>query len=96
MDSNIKENYHKELTEPSFSLVTPMFNEENNVEECVKVLAIFLQNLKNRCELLFVEHGSDDKTSIILNKLKSIYNNLTIKSQKYNQGKWAANIKRAK
>ena len=91
MDSNIEPNNKKQLAEPSFCLVIPMFNEENNVEECVQVLANFLQNLKNRCELLIVDDGSDDKTSTILNKLNLIYENLTIKSHQYNQGYGAAN-----
>ena len=82
-----KKDFHK----PSFCLVIPMYNEENNVDNCVKSICRFLNNLENRCELLVVDDGSNDNTLKKLKGLKEIHNNLNIEIHKVNMGYGVAN-----
>ena len=58
MRGNITRNQKKEINEVSFCLIIPMFNEENNVRQCVDTFCQFLAQLENRCELLIVDDGS--------------------------------------
>lgn len=91
MSVNITKNIKKELNNVSFCLIIPMFNEENNVIQCVDTFCKFLNNLDNKCELLVVDDGSTDNTSYELSKLKKIYNNLKVKTHKENKGYGVAN-----
>lgn len=75
----------------SFCIIVPMYNEEDNVIPCVKTICNFLKKLENRCELLVVNDGSDDKTYKKLLNLKEIYKKLNIKSHSKNLGYGAAN-----
>ena len=75
----------KKSKQPSFCLVIPMYNEEKNVNDCVKSICKFLNKLENRCELLVVDDGSNDNTLKKLIKLK-IHNNLNIEVHKLNMG----------
>lgn len=76
---------------PSFCIIVPMYNEENNVSMCVKTICNFLKKLENRCRLLVVDDGSSDETLTKLNKLKKKYNNLSLIKHPNNLGYGAAN-----
>ena len=92
MDYDLKEQLDKkDLLKTSFCLIVPMFNEENNVDECVKSLCKFLNNLDLRCELLVVDDGSNDKTSSKLYELKKEFRNLNVETHKANKGYGVAN-----
>ena len=54
----------------SFCVIIPMYNEQKNVHLCVKTICNFLENIKNKCELLVVDDGSQDQTALKLNDLK--------------------------
>ncbi len=86
----VKNNIAK-TCKPSFCIIVPMYNEENNVSMCVKTICDFLKKLENRCLLLVVDDGSSDKTLIKLNKLKKKYNNLSLLKHPKNLGYGAAN-----
>lgn len=81
----------KKESRPSFCIIIPMFNEENNVSDCVKTICNFLANLENKCELLVVDDGSVDKTQSKLQKLKTKYNNLSVVKHPSNLGYGTAN-----
>lgn len=49
-----------------YSIVVPVFNEEEVVDECVKQLKTVMDSIKERYELIFVNDGSKDKTGDIL------------------------------
>ena len=81
----------KKVKNVSFCLIVPMFNEENNVIQCVESICKFLYKLENRCELLVVNDGSFDKTSEKLSKLQTFYENLNIETHPENKGYGVAN-----
>ncbi len=75
----------------SFCIIIPMYNEQKNVNLCVKTICSFLEKIKNKSELLVVDDGSKDQTFEILNDLRKSYANLNIVSHKRNLGYGAAN-----
>ena len=91
MKGDIAKFKEKKFDHPSFCLVIPMYNEEKNVNDCVKSICKFLNKLENRCELLVVDDGSNDNTLEKLIKLKEIHNNLNIEVHKLNMGYGVAN-----
>lgn len=87
----MKSNKKEKLSDADFCVIVPMYNEENNANECVKSICEFLKNIENRSELLVVDDGSKDKTSKKLSELKKNYKNLNIKTHKSNLGYGKAN-----
>ena len=57
-------------TEPLISIIIPVKNEEENIENCVK--SCINSSYKNK-EIIVVNDGSTDKTSNILEKLRKEY-----------------------
>lgn len=63
----------------NFSIVIPIYNEENNISNLIEEIKICFDKEKNfKYEVVIVNDGSTDKSSIILKKLKLIYKNLII------------------
>ena len=91
MSVDITKNKKKEGNKVSFCLVIPMFNEENNVFQCVDTFCKFLDKLDNRCELLIVDDGSTDNTPYELAKLRKFFKNLKVETHKENRGYGVAN-----
>lgn len=65
------------------TVVIPCYNEEGNIEECIKRVP----KLGNKTEILVVDDGSKDQTAAIVNKLKKRFSNLKLLSYKPNKGK---------
>ena len=91
MSVNIAENKKEERNKVSFCLIIPMFNEENNVIQCVDTFCEFLDKLDNKCELVGVDDGSTDNTPYELEKLKKFHKNLKVETHEENRGYGVAN-----
>ena len=91
MNDDISRNLMKQIKNASFCLIVPMYNEENNVIQCVESICKFLHKLENRCELLVVNDGSFDKTAEKLSKLQKFYKNLNVETHLENKGYGVAN-----
>ena len=72
------------------SLVIPMYNEENNVENTLKRLDEVMKKLKAQYEIVVVNDGSSDNTLEVLNKAQKEYKKLSILSYLPNKGPGAA------
>ena len=73
----------------NLSIVIPVFNEEKFIAKTVKrVFAADSLDIKK--EIIIVDDGSKDKTSIILKSIKKKEENIKIKIKKNNEGKGAA------
>ena len=84
--------YKREISNlASFCIIVPMYNEQKNVSLCVETICKFLENIKNKCELLVVDDGSQDQTSLKLNDLKKSHKKLNVETHKRNLGYGAAN-----
>jgi len=74
----------------SISLVVPVFNEEEIIEESI---AVFLRSLSNICqdyEIIIVDDGSSDDTSRILNRLRSKNDHIKVFTNNTNKGSGAS------
>jgi glycosyltransferase involved in cell wall biosynthesis len=74
----------------SISLVVPVYNEEEIIEESIM---IFLQSLSQIChdyEIIVVNDGSDDKTPDILNKLSLKFSQVKVFHNNENEGSGAS------
>jgi len=58
----------KALT-PTISVVIPVYNEENNVENAVSALRLVLENGFSNYEILIIESGSTDRTAEIADSI---------------------------
>jgi glycosyltransferase involved in cell wall biosynthesis len=72
------------------SVVVPLYNEEENVEELHSRLKAVLDSLGVEYEIIFVDDGSTDKTLPMLEKIQSGDNNLVTLSLRRNFGQTAA------
>lgn len=68
------------------SIVIPMYNEAENVEDTLKKVNDVLSGLKEKYEIITINDGSSDKTLEILHNSKKKYKNLTIISYAPNKG----------
>ncbi len=67
----------------SYSVIIPFFNEENTLEKAV-------QNLLNEdfaSEIILVNDGSDDKSSVIAKELSNNHSSIKLVNSKTNKGK---------
>lgn len=72
------------------SFIIPVYNAEKYIERCVE--SVYHQGLNiNDFEVLVVNDGSTDNTSVLLNRMKVSYSNLSV-INKSNGGKVAQEI----
>jgi len=76
---------------PSFCVILPMFNEEENAETCVTRVAQFLDAIPVRTGIIAVDDGSSDATGQILRRLARGMPGLVVVIHQRNQGYGAAN-----
>jgi glycosyltransferase involved in cell wall biosynthesis len=72
------------------SVVVPLYNEEENVEELHSRLKAVLDSLGVEYEIIFVDDGSTDETLPMIEKIQSGDNNLVTLSLRRNFGQTAA------
>jgi glycosyltransferase involved in cell wall biosynthesis len=88
--------------QPTLSLIIPVHNEEEVLEQQTRKLVEYVQSLMEKFEVLFVENGSTDQTSHIIEKLqkhfsfirlirlrKADYSTAVIKGVKAARGKYS-------
>tara|TARA_B100001248_G_C27397462_1_gene466686 strand:- start:3837 stop:4598 length:762 start_codon:yes stop_codon:yes gene_type:complete len=69
-----------------YSIIIPMFNEEKNAYTCVNEVLKAVKKIETKGLIIVVNDGSNDKTKIILNELKSIDELIKVESYKKNEG----------
>jgi glycosyltransferase involved in cell wall biosynthesis len=74
----------------SVSVVVPLYNEEENVEELHSRLKAVLDSIDAEYEMIFVDDGSTDGTLSLLQKIQSGDNNVVALSLRRNFGQTAA------
>lgn len=70
----------------SFCVIVPMYNEEQGVEKCVRVLCQTLDSFPYRTALLTINDGSGDGTSEILSRLAQECTQLVVVRHENNAG----------
>lgn len=73
-----------------YTVVVPVYNEENNLQELLKQVSSALRDVKGGSEIVVVDDGSNDDTLLILEKLKKRYKYLKVFSYRKNRGKSTA------
>jgi len=68
------------------SIIVPAYNEEKNIEKCLRSIFKCLENLDINYEVLVINDGSTDRTSDIVKNLMKEYNNLRLIDRKENKG----------
>ncbi len=69
------------------SIVVPAYNEENDIENCIKVITDFFQSKQLSFEILAVDDGSSDRTLQIIRKLAQQCTHLKALTNGENKGK---------
>lgn len=72
------------------SLVIPLFNEEESLDELTRRVTEQLNKISNQTEIIFIDDGSTDRSFETLLELKNKYTNLKIVRFRKNFGKSAA------
>lgn len=75
---------------PKFSVVIPIFNEEESVLELIKLLENEFEKLNESFELIFIDDGSNDNTLRLLKEKADNTKNINIYSFRRNLGKATA------
>ena len=75
---------------PVISVVVPLFNEEGNINELHRRLDVTLRSLELRYEILFIDDGSRDATSALIDALRARDRNLACIHLSRNFGHQAA------
>ncbi len=73
-----------------FSIVVPVFNEEESLRELVSTIKKAFSNIKKTYEVVFVDDGSTDRTLEILKILEREHKEVRVYSFRKNLGKSAA------
>jgi len=73
-----------------FSIVIPVFNEENSLNELVSRIKDVTDTLAKPYEIIFINDGSTDKSQEVIDKLSRDYNNIHSITFRKNFGKSAA------
>lgn len=71
---------------PSFCVVVPMYNEEQNAERCITALSQVLKTFPHRSAIIAVDDGSSDSTASILERLRGQFDKLIVSSHAANGG----------
>lgn len=58
------------MTQPTYSIVIPIFNEEDNIHEMYRRLTGVMQQLDGDCELILVDDGSRDSSLSAIRELQ--------------------------
>ena len=72
------------------SVVIPLYNEEENVQELYSSLQGVLKTIETEYEMLFIDDGSTDKTLSMLEQIQSEDTNVIVLSLRRNFGQTAA------
>lgn len=72
---------------PEFSVVVPVYNEEESLDELIAAIESSFKKIKKTYEIVFVDDGSTDSTFDILKKYSQRNDNIRIYSFRKNQGK---------
>ncbi len=72
------------------SIVIPVFNEEKNIPELYSELKVVLENLDKSYEIIFIDDGSSDKSSNIIQKIHEKDKHVKLIQFQRNFGKSAA------
>src|SRR6516162_9685149 len=78
------------MSERSFAVVVPMFNEENGALRCIEEITWVLRGFPDRTQLIVVDDASCDATGEILRVAKKNFEGLTIITHDHNLGYGAA------
>ena len=70
--------------EASLSLVVPVFNEEENIEELIAEIEDYFSSFNHSYEIIFVDDGSTDKSSSIIEK--NVNRNIQLLQHQKNRG----------
>lgn len=70
-----------------FSIIIPAYNEETKIANDLQAAAIFLQQEKLRGEIILVDDGSEDNTSVISKEIASRLANIKVLQFKKHTGK---------
>lgn len=70
----------------NISAILPAYNEENNIEEAVRILHGALMSAASHFEIIVVDDGSMDATSDVVRNLLPLYDSLKIIRHSHNQG----------
>lgn len=65
------------MSKPKISVIVPMYNAENTIEKCLDSILASAVNL----EILLIDDGSTDSTSIICNEYKKRNANIRVYNQ---------------
>jgi len=69
------------------SIISPMYNEEGNIEGTVQELRRVLANYEASWELILVNDGSTDRTFTVATELAGQYQNISVLSYPVNRGR---------
>lgn len=75
---------------PTYSIIIPLKNEEENIQELIAELAPVMESLQAPWELICVDDGSTDQTLALLSTLKNTYSFLRILAFEKNYGQSSA------
>jgi len=78
------------MTENSFAVVVPMFNEESGALRCLEEITHVLRTFPERTELIIVDDASCDDTSNILREAKESFDQISVITHDHNLGYGAA------
>lgn len=73
-----------------FSIVIPVYNEEDSLNELVERIAKATKDLQQPYEIVFINDGSTDKSQEVIDRLASTHNNIGSITFRKNFGKSAA------
>lgn len=73
-----------------FSIVIPVYNEEDSLNELVERIEKATKDLQQAYEILFINDGSTDKSQEVIDRLASTHNNIGSITFRKNFGKSAA------
>lgn len=75
---------------PYFSIILPVYNEEDNIKEVYKRVSTVLKSLKKPYELIFINDGSHDKTFARIRALQKKHRTIKLINFSRNYGHQAA------
>lgn len=71
---------------PSLSIFVPAFNEEGNIDACLKSLVDIAEQISDAYEILVIDDGSTDKTKTIAGNMQAKNSNIRVIGHESNKG----------